>query len=58
MKRILTKIKELARIPLVGQTEAGSAEVQPARDSQLKATNCCWGGRYTDAIPFWCAEHV
>ena len=35
MKRILTKIKELTRILVVGETEAGSAEVQLARDSQL-----------------------
>lgn len=28
-------------IALVGETEAGSAEVQLARDNQLKATN--WG---------------
>ena len=27
-----------------GKIKAGSAEVQPARDSQLKATNCRWGG--------------
>jgi hypothetical protein len=62
MKRILTKIKELTRIPLVGETEAGSAGVQPirlrlragsARDSQLKATNCRWGVSYTPAIPFY-----
>ena len=32
-------------IPLVGQTEAGSAEVQPARDTQPKATNSRWDGR-------------
>jgi len=53
MKRVLTIIKELTTIPLVGQTEAGSAEVQPARDSQPKATNCRWGGSYTPAIPFY-----
>ena len=34
MKRILTKMKELTRIVLVGQTEASSAEEQLARDSQ------------------------
>ena len=55
MKRILTKIKELTRILVVGQTEAGSAEVQLARDSQLKATNCRGGGSLTPAIPFY--EH-
>ena len=53
MKRVLTIIKELITIPLVGQTEAGSAEVQPARDSQLKATNCRRDGSYTPAIPFY-----
>ncbi len=35
MKRSLTIMKELTKILLVGETEAGSAEVQPARDSQL-----------------------
>ena len=35
---------ELIKMILVGQTEAGSVEVQPARDSQLKATNCRWDG--------------
>jgi len=53
MKRILTKMKELTRIPLVGETEAGSAEVQPARDSRLKAMNCRWDGSLTPAIPFY-----
>ena len=53
MERILTKIKELTKIPLVGKTEARSAEVQLARDSQLKATNCRWGGSNTAAIPFY-----
>ena len=53
MKRSLTIIDELTRIPLVGETEAGSAEVQPARDSQLKATNCRRDGSYTPAIPFY-----
>jgi hypothetical protein len=37
---------------LVGQTEAGSAEVQPARDSRFKATNCRWGVSCTSAVPF------
>jgi len=62
MKRSLTVIEELTRIPLVGETEAGSAEVQPvrlclragsARDNQLKATNCRWDGSYTPAVPFY-----
>jgi hypothetical protein len=43
-KRILTSVHELIIMFLAGQTEAGSVEVQPARDSQFKATNCRWGG--------------
>ena len=38
---------------LAGKTEAGSVEVQPARDSQLKATNCRWDGSLIPAIPFY-----
>ena len=53
MKRILTIMIKLTRILLVGETEAGSAEVQPVRDSQLKATNCRRDGGYTPAIPFY-----
>jgi hypothetical protein len=52
-KRSLTKMNEQTRMTLVGQTEAGSVEVQPARDSQLKATNCRWDGSNTSAIPFY-----
>jgi len=44
IKRILTLVSDLIIIFLAGQTEAGSVEVQPARDSQLKATNCRWDG--------------
>ena len=53
MKRILTLMSELIIMLLAGKTEVGSVEVQPARDSQLKATNCRWGGSYTPAIPFY-----
>ena len=53
MKRSLTKMNELTRMKLVGQTEAGSVEVQPARDSRLKATNCRWDGSDISAIPFY-----
>ena len=52
MKSILTITNELIRIGLVGQTGAGSAEEQPARDSRLKATNCRWGDSYISVIPF------
>jgi hypothetical protein len=34
MKKSLTLMSELITIALVGKTEAGSAVVQPARDSQ------------------------
>lgn len=44
MKQILTLVSELITMLLAGETEAGSVEVQPARDSQFKATNCRWGG--------------
>jgi len=44
MKRSLTVTSKSITIVLVGETEAGSAEVQPARDNQSKATNCRWGG--------------
>jgi hypothetical protein len=44
MKQILTLVSELIIMLLAGKTEAGSVEVQPARDSQFKATNCRWGG--------------
>ena len=44
IKRILTKMNGLTRMRLVGKTEAGSVEVQPARDSRLNATNCRCGG--------------
>ncbi len=53
MKRILTLVSELIIMLLAGKTEAGSAEVQPARDSQLKAMNCRWGGSLIPAIPFY-----
>ncbi len=53
MNNSLTISEETIRIPLVGQTEVGSAEVQPTRDSQLKATNCRWDGSYTPAVPFY-----
>ena len=44
IKRILTLVNDLVIMLWTGQTEAGSVEVQPARDSQFKAMNCRWGG--------------
>ena len=39
---------------MAGETEAGSVEVQPARDSPLKATNSRGdGGAATSTIPFY-----
>jgi hypothetical protein len=46
IKRILTLVSEMIIMLLAGQTEAGSVEVQPVRDSQLKATNCRWDGGF------------
>jgi len=46
-------MKELITIALVGETEAGSAEVQLATDSQPNATNCRGDGSLTPAIPFY-----
>ena len=43
-------MKERIKMMLVGKTEAGNAEVQPARDSQSKATNCHWGDSLITAI--------
>ena len=52
MTRVLTRMNELTTIVSVGKTEAGNAEVQPARDSRLKATNYRWGGSLITAISY------
>ena len=52
MKTILTVMSELMTMPLVGETDAGSAEVQPARDNRLIATDCRWDGGTIAVIPF------
>jgi hypothetical protein len=56
MKRSLTLMSELITIELAGKTEAGSVEVQPARDNQFKAANYRWGGSKKTAIPFYQRE--
>ena len=56
MKRSLTIMSDLLTIALAGKTEAGSVEVQPARDNQPKAANCRWGGNSKSAIPFYQRE--
>ena len=45
MDNNLTVIKEMMTMPLAGETEAGSAEEQPARDSRLGVTDYRMGGR-------------
>lgn len=52
MKRHLTESEKILIMLLAGETDAGDAEVQPARDSQTRATNCRGDGSYTPAIPF------
>jgi len=51
----LTITEKIITMPLVGQTEAGSAEVQPARDSRLGVTDYRMGGRSQIGCPalFW-----
>jgi len=51
MKRRLTGISEQTTMVLAGETEAGSAAAQPARDSRLKATNGRWGGPDESGLP-------
>ena len=53
MERNLTIIKQPTRIVSAGETEAGSAEEQLARDNQSKATNCRWDGSLSPAILFY-----
>jgi hypothetical protein len=45
MNTDLTIIEETITMPLAGETEAGAAEVQPARDSWLGVTDYHMGGR-------------
>ncbi len=52
MKRHFTEIEKILIMRLAGETDAGSAEVQPAGDSRTKAMNCRRGGSYTPAAPF------
>jgi hypothetical protein len=45
MNNDLTISQEITTMPLAGETEAGSAEMQPARDSRLGVTDYRMGGR-------------
>ena len=51
----LTITEKIITMPLVGETEAGSAEVQPARDSRQGVTDYRMGGRSQIGRPalFW-----
>ena len=51
MKNCLTEMNKTMIILSAGETEAGSAEVQPARDSQAKATNGRGDGGILPVIP-------
>lgn len=44
-------MSELITMALDGETETGSAEVQPVRDSQAMAMNCRWDGGFNSAVP-------
>ena len=56
MKRSLTIMREQLTIVSAGKTEAGSVEVQPARDNQPKAANCRWDGSSKSVILFYQRE--
>lgn len=47
----LTITEKIITMPLVGETEAGSAEVQPARDSRLGVTDYRMGGHFQIGRP-------
>jgi hypothetical protein len=51
MKRILTIMKNSAKILPVGETDVSFAEEQLTGDNQLKATNCRWAGGYNTCHP-------
>jgi len=51
MNKDLTMIEGIITILLAGETEAGSAEVQPARDSRLGVTDYRTGGRFQTGRP-------
>ena len=45
IRKDLTITEKIITMQLAGETEAGSAEVQPARDSRLGVTDYRMGGR-------------
>ena len=58
MNNDLTITEEMVTMPLAGKTEAGSAEVQPARDSRLGVTDYRTGGRFQIGRPAHFLETV
>lgn len=58
MNNDLTIIEEMITIPLAGETQAGSAEEQPVRDSRLGVTDYRMGGRFQTGRPAHFIEMV
>jgi len=58
MNNDLTIIEEMITIPLAGETQAGSAEEQPVRDSRLGVTDYRMGGRFQTGRPAHFLEMV
>jgi hypothetical protein len=58
MNNDLTIIQEMMTMPLAGETEAGAAEEQPARDSRLGVTDYRMGGRFQTDRPAHFLEMV
>ena len=58
MNNNLTIIEEMITIPLAGETQAGSAEEQPVRDSRLGVTDYRMGGRFQTGRPAHFIEMV
>ena len=58
MNNDLTIIEEMITMPLAGETQAGSAEEQPARDSRLGVTDYRMGGRFQTGRPAHFLEMV
>ena len=51
IKRWWTIIAPMTTMKSTGETEVGSAEVQPIRDNQLGVTDYRWGGPFCTAHP-------
>ena len=58
IKNDLTITEKITTMQLAGETEAGSAEVQPARDSRLGVTDYRMGGRSQIGRPALLLETV